>query len=254
MQLLKSLEVRFRQWRNRIISPIKHRGSEVHCPVCDHEFARFLPAGSGDRARDRAVCPLCRSRERDRLSWLFLRDRQQELLKAHMQFLHIAPEPRLSDFFSQAIGEGYITADLMRKDVMVRLDVQDMVYPNETMDAIYCSHVLQDVPDDHRAIAECYRVLRPGGWAVMNVPLFADATAEANTPGNIRASWDKRPDEHVRHYGPDYRQRLEAAGFEVQVYSPEDLEPSPENRHRFGIDGARTGFVHFVRKPASLSD
>ncbi|WOJ94471.1 methyltransferase domain-containing protein [Congregibacter variabilis] len=170
-----------------------------------------------------------------------------------MQFLHVAPEPRLSEFFFNAIGEGYITADLMRKDVMVRMDVQDMLYPNETMDAIYCNHVFQDVPDDHKAIAECFRVLRPGGWAVVNVPLFAEETQEANTPGNVRAAWDKRPDEHVRNYGPDYRDRLEAAGFLVEVFTPEDLEPDLSKRKRFGVDGPRTGFVHFVRKPAAPS-
>lgn len=253
MQFFKAAEVRIRQWRNQLISPIKYRGDTVHCPVCDHSFSHFLPAGSGDRARSAAVCPLCRSRERDRLSWLFLQARQSALLKPHMQFLHIAPEPRLSEFFFAAIGEGYITADLMRKDVMVQLDVQDMLYPNETMDAIYCSHVLQDVPDDHKAIAECYRVLRPGGWAVMNVPLFADVTAEAHTPGNVRANWDKRPDEHVRDYGPDYQQRLEAGGFDVEVFTPEDLEPDAKQRERFGVDGPRTGFVHCVRKPAQAT-
>ncbi|EED33328.1 SAM-dependent methyltransferase [gamma proteobacterium NOR5-3] len=250
MQFFKSLEVQLRNWRNQIISPIKYRGDAVHCPVCDHSFSHFLPAGSGQRARPGAVCPLCRSRERDRLSWLFLEQRQGDLLQKHMQFLHVAPEPRLSEFFFNAIGEGYITADLMRKDVMVRLDVQDMLYPNETMDAIYCNHVFQDVPDDHKAIAECFRVLRPNGWAVLNVPLFAEATQEANTPGNVRASWDKRPDEHVRNYGPDYRDRLEAAGFIVEVFTPQDLEPDEQKRARFGVDGPRTGFVHFVRKPA----
>ncbi len=249
MQFLKSLEVRFRRWRNRVIAPKRYQGDAVYCPVCEGSFSHFLPAGTGARRREQAVCPVCRSRERDRLSWLFIRDRQQELLQRHMQFLHIAPEPRLGEFFFSTIGEGYITADLMRKDVMVRLDVQDMVYPNETMDAIYCSHVLQDVPDDKQAIDECFRVLRPGGWAVMNVPIFADSTAEATTPGNVRASWDRRPDEHVRDYGLDYTQRLEAGGFSVTVYSAEDLVPDQSQRQRMGIDGPRTGYVHFVRKP-----
>lgn len=253
MQFLKSLEVRLRRLRNAHLSPIKYRGDAVHCPVCDHDFSRFLPAGSGDRSRDAAVCPLCRSRERDRLTWLFLAERQHTLLQAHMQFLHVAPEPRLSEFFYQAIGEGYITADLMRQDVMVRLDVQDMLYPNETMDAIYCSHVLQDVPDDRKAMAECFRVLRPGGWAIMNVPIFAEATHDAGAPGNKRAAWDKRPDEHVRNYGPDYARRLEDAGFAVQVFSPDDLEPAAEQRARLGIDGPRTGYVHFLRKPESAA-
>ncbi|MFT7287637.1 MAG: putative SAM-dependent methyltransferase [Halieaceae bacterium] len=251
MHFLKNLEVRARQLRNRLVSPILHRGDAVHCPVCSHDFARFLPAGSGDRGREAAVCPLCRSRERDRLSWLFLRERQETLLRRHMQFLHIAPEPRLSEFFSEAIGEGYITADLMRRDVMVCLDMQDMVYPNETMDALYSSHVLQDVPNDRKAIAECYRVLRPGGWAVLNVPLFAAATQESTLPGNVRASWDKRPDEHVRDYGPDYTDRLEEAGFVTEVFAVEDLEPDPLLRERMGISGPRTGYVHFVRKPES---
>lgn len=250
MQFLKSLEVRLRALRNRYLSSRKYSGDAVACPICGHSFSQFLPAGTGARARSAAVCPLCRSRERDRLSWLFLKHRKSELLQPNMQFLHIAPEPRLSAFFSDAIGEGYITADLMRKDVMVRLDVQDMLYPNETMDALYCSHVLQDVPDDQKAMSECLRVLRPGAWAVMNVPIFTDMTHESDAPGNVRASWDNRPDEHVRSYGVDYGARLAAAGFEVEVFTPQDLEPNAELRERYGISGARTGFVHFVRKPS----
>lgn len=245
------MEVRVREWRNRRLAPVLYRGDAVHCPVCEQDFARFLPAGSGKRARDAAVCPGCRSRERDRLTWIFLRAREEALLKRHMQFLHVAPEPRLSRYFSTLIGEGYITADLMRRDVMVRMDVQDMLYPNETLDAIYCSHVFQDVPDDRKAIAECFRVLRPGGWAILNVPLFATQTTESEQPDNVRAAWDKRPDEHVRSYGPDYAQRLQAAGFEVEVFAPEDLERDASERQRLGVDGERTGFVHFVRKPLS---
>ncbi|MEE4110276.1 MAG: methyltransferase domain-containing protein [Halieaceae bacterium] len=248
MQLFKPLEVAFRRWRDRALAQRLHGGDAVHCPVCEQDFAHFLPAGTGERARPNAVCPGCRSRERDRLSWLFLRDRQDALFFRHMQFLHVAPEPRLSQFFYERIGEGYITADLMRRDVMVTLDVQDMVYPNETMDAIYCSHVLQDVPDDRRAIAECFRVLRPGGWAVLNVPLFAAKTEEAATPGNVRAAWDKRPDEHVRSYGHDYADRLCEAGFGVEVVTPTDLVPDADERQRLGVDGPRTGFVHFVTR------
>jgi len=249
VQFLKSAEKRLRSLRNRHISARRYRGDAVHCPCCGGDFSEFLPAGSGARARPGAVCPLCRSRERDRLTWLFLRDREADLLCRHMQFLHVAPEPRLSDYFFNHIGEGYITADLMRHDVMVRMDVQSMLYPNETLDAIYCSHVFQDVPDDRRAIAECFRVLRPGGWAILNVPLFAESTAEAERAGNVRAAWDSRPDEHVREYGHDYSERLAAAGFEVEVYCAADLEADATQRQRLGIDGPRTGYVHFVRKP-----
>jgi hypothetical protein len=84
----------------------------------------------------------------------------------------------------------------------------------------------------------------------MNVPIFAQATEETGTPGNVRATWDKRPDEHVRNYGLDYAERLSAAGFSVEVFAPEDLDADPSSRERLGICGERTGFVHFVRKPA----
>jgi predicted SAM-dependent methyltransferase len=249
VQFLKALEVRLRELRNGF-APLLHGGDAVHCPVCQGDFRHFLPAGSGKRARAAAVCPGCRSRERDRLTWLFVREREEQLFKRHMQFLHVAPEPRLSHYFYEIIGEGYITADLMRRDVMVRMDVQDMQYPNETLDAIYCSHVFQDVPDDRKAIAECYRILRPGGWAILNVPLFAEVTQESATPDNVRATWDKRPDEHVRDYGHDYRERLETAGFVVEVYSAQDLVSDALERERLGISGERTGYVHFATKPA----
>lgn len=248
MQFLKSVEVHLRELRNRL-APRMHGGNAVHCPVCHGNFRHFLPAGTGKRARPGAVCPGCRSRERDRLTWLFLRDREDRLLRRHMQFLHVAPEPRLGRYLRDRIGEGYITADLMRRDVMVRMDVQDMLYPNETLDAIYCSHVFQDVPDDRRAIAECFRVMRPGAWAILNVPLFAESTTRSHTPDNVRRSWDKRPDEHLRNYGHDYRDTLAEAGFEVEVHAPADLVADGGERERLGIDGPRTGYVHFVRKP-----
>ncbi|MEM6302053.1 MAG: methyltransferase domain-containing protein [Pseudomonadota bacterium] len=248
MQFLKSLEVRVRRLRNQFIAPLRYGGDAVFCPTCEQGFSTFLPAGTGERARPNAVCPGCRCRERDRLNWLYLQKNASELLFRHMQFLHIAPEPELGAYLEGEIGEGYITADLMRKDVMVRMDVQAIQYPNETMDALYCSHVLQDVPDDTAAIAEFYRILKPGGWAILNVPLFEEKTSESTKPDNVRASWDQRPDEHVRHYGHDYKLRLEDAGFEVDVSSAEDLEPDAKMRGRYGIDGARTGFIHFARK------
>jgi SAM-dependent methyltransferase len=249
VQFLKSFEVRLRELRNHWVSARRYRGSAVHCPVCDGSFSQFLPAGTGARSRPGAVCPGCRSRERDRLAWLFLQARQDTLLYRHQQFLHIAPEPRLGAYLANIIGEGYITADLMRRDVMVRMDVQDMLYPNETLDAIYCSHVFQDVPDDRRAMAECFRVLRPGGWAILNVPLFAASTREAARAGKPRGRWDQRPDEHLREYGPDYADRLREAGFDVTVLAPADVEPDPARRERFGIAGERTGWIHFARRP-----
>lgn len=247
MQFLKPLEVRLRQWRNRM-APWRYRGCAVHCPVCANDFSRFLPAGTGNRHRRNALCPLCRARERDRLSWLFLQ-RNPQLFGKAMRLLHVAPEPRLADFFRQRAGVGYSSADLMRKDVDLRLDVSALPFADACLDAIYCSHVLQDVPDDRAALAEFHRALRPGGWAILNVPLYADSTSENACPDNVRPRFDSRPDEHLRQYGHDYLQRLQNAGFTASVTRPDELEPDATQRARLGIDGARTGFVHSVFKP-----
>jgi len=251
MQFLKSLEVRFRQLRNHTIAPLIYRGDKVECPVCERTFSKFLPAGSGHRYRENAVCPYCRSRERDRLNWFFLQSQPSLFNFVDMAFLHVAPEPCFSKKIAARVGDGYITADLMRKDVMIKLDVMDIQYPDETFDAIYCSHVLQDVPDDNKALSEFYRTLKPGGWAVVNVPLFADVTQNSKVARNVRSHGDKRPDEHVREYGKDYESRLKKHHFTVDVFEPTQLVTSEDKRTRFVIDGPRVGYVHFIRKPAN---
>lgn len=248
MQFLKSTEVRLRALRNRL-APVLYRGDAAYCPVCERHYRRFLPAGTGKRRRANAVCPGCRARERDRLVWLYLRARPQLLSEGTQRLLHIAPEPALARYFRGRLGAGHVTLDLMRRDVCLRADICALPFTEGQFDALYCSHVLQDVPDDRSAIAECFRVLRPGGWGIMNVPLFAEATRDNARPDTVRSRFDERPDEHLRDYGPDYRERLQAAGFSVEVFSAADLEPDPEARGRLGIDGTRTGQVHRVTRP-----
>lgn len=248
MQFLKPVEVRLRQWRNRL-APWRYHGHAVFCPVCEKSFSRFLPAGSGNRYRSGAVCPLCRARERDRLTWLFLQRNLRLFDRPRMTLLHIAPEPRLAEFFRQRADGAYLSADLMRRDVDLRLDVSAMPLASASVDAIYCSHVLQDVPDDRAALAEFHRVLKPGGWAIVNVPLHLDSTRENARPDNVRPRFDRRPDEHLRHYGHDYLERLLEAGFEASVTRAEELEVDAARRERMGIHGPRTGYVHWVSKP-----
>jgi SAM-dependent methyltransferase len=133
--------------------------------------------------------------------------------------LHIAPEIQLSRLFAGASGIDYLSADLFSSTALVRMDIMDIEYPDETFDVIYCSHVLEHVIDDRTAMRELHRVLRTGGWAILQVPI---STAEETFEDPMITSPEERElafgqFDHVRLYGADYRDRLEEAGFSVQV-------------------------------------
>lgn len=107
---------------------------------------------------------------------------------------------------------------------MVRMDITQIDFPDNSFDVIYCSHVLEHVVDDRQAMQEFYRVLRPGGWAVLLVPITADQTFEdpAIVSPQDRLQMFGQAD-HVRRYGPDFVDRLKDAGFEVRVIRVSDL-------------------------------
>ena len=113
------------------------------------------------------------------------------------------------------IGEGYITADLLDPRVRVRMDITDIPYPNNFFDVIFCSHVLEHVPNDRRAMQEFSRVLKHEGWAVIMVPCFPERGKTFEDPSvtdpaeRLRLFWQE---DHVRLYGNDFVERLEASG------------------------------------------
>jgi SAM-dependent methyltransferase len=133
--------------------------------------------------------------------------------------LHVAPEEQLSKLFARAPGIDYLSAALFSSKAMIRMDIMDIQYPDETFDVIYCSHVLEHVDDDRKAMRELHRVLRTGGWAILQVPI---ATAEVTfedpkitCPKERKLAFGTK--DHVRRYEADYKDRLEDAGFSVEV-------------------------------------
>lgn len=229
-----------------------YAGFARFCPVCERSSRRFLPAGAHGRAD--AYCPHCGSLERHRLLWRFLTDRKlldspSFAAGSGSQLLHIAPEPCLEPRFRRNLGDNYLTADLFASGVMVQLDVADIPYPDHTFAAVYCSHVLEHVSDDRQALREFFRVLRPGGWAILLVPITAPRTIE--DPSVIDPAERLRlfgQEDHVRRYGPDYLERLTQAGFHVEKLDPADVAP-PEVRRRLALTDA-AGSIWFCRKPA----
>lgn len=213
-----------------------YQGDAVHCPCCGGRYSKFLDVGKPSRA---AACPGCDSRERQRLLYLYLRDRTN-LFSARLRALHVAPEDCLQPAVSRLRNLDYLSADISSSAAMVRMDVMDIQFPDNSFDVILCSHVLEHVDDDRKAMREFRRILRPGGWAILQVPVdmtrertfedpFVTAAAERE---QLFGQWD-----HVRVYGRDYPHRLAEAGFQVKVI-PYAAELGPGTIRSCGLDAS----------------
>jgi SAM-dependent methyltransferase len=177
------------------------------------------------------------SNARERLVFLYLRERTA-LFKQPTHLLHVAPEPQLASVLRHSFNIRYVSADLVSPKVMSHLDIQHMPFPNEVFDVVICNHVMEHVADDSVAIGEVYRVLNPGGWALLQVPIalalnrtIEDPTATTESQRIERFGQE----DHVRLYArADYIKRLQAAGFSVHAESYPTVLGSTKAK-RFGL-------------------
>lgn len=209
--------------------PFRLRGQPKFCPVCESGFGHFHSFGL-DR-RKNALCPGCGSLERHRFLWLYL-DRTLRVPSRRLTLLHIAPEGCIRLRLGALPRGRYMPADLYRPDVPYRMDVTRLALPDSSIDMVLCNHVLEHVLDDRIALAEFARVLRPGGRAIIMIPLdlsrttFEDETAA--TAGQRLAAFGHPY--HVRICGSDYGDRIEEAGFVVRRV---DSATMPAHRRRY---------------------
>ena len=223
---------------------LAYRGDRVECPCCESRWRRFLPSWN----RPNAICPECRSHERHRGLWLFLKHRHPELFTDELSLLHFAPEDCFKRPFGSLPRLRWTTADLDAPDAMEHFDITAIPHPDGCFDAIICSHVLEHVTDDRRAMSELARILKPDGWAIVMVPLDAGRAATYEDPAVLDPADRKREfwqEDHVRLYGRDFPERLRAAGFEVHADRfLAELEPALRQRFVTGADEI------FVCRPA----
>ena len=190
----------------------------VHCPICGSCYDSFLPFGEIPRAN--ALCPECHSLERHRLLWLFLQKKTNIFTAPQITVLDIAPVPFLSERFQKIPTINYLSIDLRSPYAMQHMDLTNLSLPDNHFDCIICYHVLEHVPDDRKAISELFRVMKPGAWGILQVPLKPGLLKTIEDP--LISSPQQRlilygNEDHVRYYGLDYRERLEAAGFDVCI-------------------------------------
>jgi len=150
--------------------------------------------------------------------WLFLKNETGFFIEK-LKVLHIAPEQCFHKKFRAMPNLYYITADLESPLADVKLDVQKMPFDNSTFDVVICNHVLEHVEDDHKALSEIYRVLKPGGYSIMQVPFNSSMEKTLEDPSvNDPAERERlfRQKDHLRLYGLDYTARVQQAGFKIK--------------------------------------
>lgn len=180
-------------------------GERYKCPCCGYN-GKFLDVSPPTGRRLSAKCPSCDALERHRLQTLVL---DKLALPSGMDILHFAPEPFLRKRLS-AGARSYSTADIERRDVDHNVDVQALPFADASYDLVYASHVIEHVQDEMLGLSEVARVLRPGGVAILPVPIVRDITEEYIAPN---------PDEsmHWRAPGLDYFDRLRTIFSRVDV-------------------------------------
>jgi predicted SAM-dependent methyltransferase len=237
-----------------------YSGSRYSCPFCICQVRTFLPlgfyvpvliekkvVGGGYRAKN--LCPVCHSFDRERLLYLYLLHKT-DIFKKQNRVLHIAAEAKIKEVLSGKENLDYITADLYEENVMVTMDATNIPFPDNGFDVIICNHVLEHIIDDRKAMAELFRVLKPGGWAILQVPmsLSLDKTYEdfsITNPKNREKCFGQY--DHVRIYAKDYAERLVQAGFEVNVFSwAAELETFGGITNKFSLNEGED--VYLTRK------
>jgi SAM-dependent methyltransferase len=193
-----------------------YAGHEVNCPCCGSSFRAFLPYRIG-RSVDR-ICPGCGALARHRLLLLFLQQRTN-LFRDELSILHVAPEASIQKILRAKPELDYVSVDLDSPLATEHMDLTDLRFADERFDAIICLHVLEHIADDRKAMSELCRVLRRGGWAILEVPMVLERETEEDPSISSPRERERRfgqPD-HVRRYGRDFLDRLAAAGFSVSL-------------------------------------
>ena len=227
------------------VLPLLYRGDSVECPCCDHRFRKLIPRHGVD-----SMCPHCLALQRHRSLALYLL-RETTIASGTLDVLHVAPEEGLQKKLAATAKSTYVTVDASPSPIVsVVGDVTALPFPDGSFDLVICSHVLEHVQDDAAALGELYRVLRPGGSALLPHPVHEDMPTTIEDP-EVTAPRDRLrlfgATDHVRAYGADFTARVQAAGFVVSRIDYLELF-GPEASARYGL-GNEGRFLYIAEKP-----
>ena len=170
------------------------------------------------------------------------------MLSESFRVLHFAPERTLQPLFAAIAQWEYITTDRLKPNVSLHMDVTDLLFKDAVFDLVMFNHVLEHIHDDQAALREILRVLKPGGWMMLTVPLNKRSQSTEYCPATERRPLaDFKPGEHVRYYGWDLGSQLESLGFRVTT-DQYCNRLSPEDVRKYGV---KNDVLIICRKPAA---
>lgn len=207
------------------------------CPLCDTKLKYFKPLVHPlepegyefiykDREFETAseenhLCPFCMAIDRDRLFVLHFRKVFEHRPKSLINLLDIAPSLPLQKFLKRYPFLRYRSADLHSPKAMDKVNIESMdIYAEGQFDVFICSHVLEHVERPDKALSELYRILKPGGWGIIMVPIMVGLERTLEDKIHIGEA------ERIKFYGQfdhlrlfskqDFINDIEAAGFKIR--------------------------------------
>ncbi len=235
-------------WAARFLG-LFYSGSKVECPVCGSKYDKFLPYGRGPSARENALCPWCLSLERHRLMYLYMKRKTNFFSGSPLKVLHVAPEYCFINRFEKIPNMEYLTADIESPLAKIKMDIHNIPFEKDVFDVVICNHVMEHVEDYVKATSELHRVLKPGGWGLIQSPQDWDRehTYEDLTITDPREREKHfRQDDHLRIFGRDYGRELEKGGFTVKDDRFVSDELSLEEVARFSLP--KEEIIYFCTK------
>lgn len=230
-------------------------GINHKCVYCNSFLNKLLPHGLdlpvlntynviGGKRRENNKCPICRSNDRERLLYFYYQNIMMPSLKNGTTLLHIAPEFNFANTLKSNKNIVYTSGDKYEKGYensykAEYIDICDTKLPEHSFDYIICNHVLEHVVSYQMALAEIKRILKPGGKAILQVPIgkLLKVTIEDTTLTSEKEREERFGQyDHVRLFGQDYSKILKEAGFSVREFKSGELCNNQEKKYALNPD------------------
>ncbi len=245
-----------------------YRGNNYYCPICQHSFKTMLPGGFdlpvikekeiiGGGYRQNNICPRCQSTDRDRLVYLYLHHKTTFFTQPQ-KVLHVAPEPSLYKVFSKMSNLDYHAGTKYQEgfyynDELPVIDLRALSCEDNIFDFVIANHVLEHIKEEDQVLHEIFRVLKPGGSAILQVPVAHKLDKTFEDPSLQTKSEREKfygQFDHVRLYGKDYPNHLSAAGFTVTKTKPGDSNWPFTGADKFALNSNE--YLYIANKPVNM--